>query len=242
MAMDPAQRDIIRQTALAGVLRRCQLFDDLPESDLMAVAGACGVRALAKGEYLFREGEPAEGFYVIQSGVVNVHRLTPDGREQVICLFRPYESFAEATLVTIDAYPANAVATEPTQVIIVRRDEFRELIARRPELALRMLSSMSQHLKHLVQLLQDLKGRQIEARLAGWIMEHAPAADNADSPAVLELPVSKKVLAGQLGVTSETLSRTLARFRDEGSISVDGKRITLRDPERLRAWVAGPTG
>ena len=51
--------------------------------------------------------------------------------------------------------------------------------------------------------------------------------------------MSKKVLAGQLGVTSETLSRTLARFRDEGSIAVDGKRITLRDPERLRAWLAG---
>jgi CRP/FNR family transcriptional regulator len=239
MALDPAQRESIRQAALAGVLRRCQLFDDLPEADLMAVAGACTVRALAKGEYLFREGQPAEGFYVVQSGVVNVHRLTPDGREQVICFFRPYESFAEATLVTIDTYPANAVATEPAQVIVVRRQEFRDLIGRRPELALRMLSSMSQHLKHLVQLLQDLKGRQIEARLADWLLQHAPAAPCADAPAVLELPVSKKVLAGQLGVTSETLSRTLARFRDEGSIIVDGKRITLRDPARLRAWIAG---
>jgi len=239
MALDPSHRDTIRQAALAGVLRRCQLFEDLPEADLMAVAGACGVRALAKGEYLFREGEPAEGFYVIQSGVVSVHRITPDGREQVICFFRPYESFAEATLVTIDTYPANAVATEPTQVIVVRRSEFRDLIARRPELALRMLSSMSQHLKHLVQLLQDLKGRQIEARLADWILQHAPPCPARDEPAVLELPVSKKVLAGQLGVTSETLSRTLARFRDEGSIVVDGKRITLSDPARLRAWIAG---
>jgi len=239
MALDPSQRETIRQAALVGVLRRCQLFEDLPESDLMAIAGACGVRALAKGEYLFREGEKAEGFYVIQSGVVNVHRVTPDGREQVICLFRPFESFAEATLVTIDTYPANAVATEPTQVIVVRRAEFRDLIARRPELALRMLSSMSQHLKHLVQLLQDLKGRQIEARLADWILQHAPACPAHDAPAVLELPVSKKVLAGQLGVTSETLSRTLARFREEGSIIVDGKRITLRDPARLRAWIAG---
>ncbi|MBE2213737.1 MAG: Crp/Fnr family transcriptional regulator [Opitutaceae bacterium] len=239
MALDPAQRETIRQAALAGVLRRCQLFEDLPEPDLMAVASACTVRALAKGEYLFREGQPAEGFYVIQTGVVNVHRITPDGREQVICFFRPYESFAEATLVTIDTYPAHAVATEPSQVIVVRRQEFRDLIARRPELALRMLSSMSQHLKHLVQLLQNLKGRQIEARLADWLLEHAPACPAHDQEAVLELPVSKKVLAGQLGVTSETLSRTLARFRDEGSIVVDGKRITLRDPARLRAWVAG---
>lgn len=236
MPLDPAQRDAIRQAALAGVLRRCKLFEDLPEPDLMAVAGACVTRALSKGEFLFREGQPAEGFYVLQAGVINVHRITPDGREQVICLFRPYESFAEATLVTVDTYPASAVATESSQVIVVRRAEFRDLIARRPELALRMLSSMSQHLKHLVQLLQDLKGKQIEARLADWILRQSPAAA-AGCPTVLELPVSKKVLAGQLGVTSETLSRTLARFRDEGSIAVDGKRITIRDAARLRAWL-----
>ena len=112
MPLDAAQRENLRSVAIAGVLRRCKLFADLPEADLAAVGGACSVRGLGKGEYLFREGAPAEGFYVVQSGVINVHRLTPDGREQVICLFRAHESLAEATLVTVDAYPANAVATE----------------------------------------------------------------------------------------------------------------------------------
>ncbi len=241
MALDPIQHQNLRATAIIAVLRRCKLFADLPAPDLATVAGACGIRALAKGEFLFREGEPAEGFYVVQSGVINVHRLTPDGREQVICLFRTNESLAEATLVTVDAYPANAVATENSQVVVVRRREFRDLIFKKPELALRMLSSMSLHLKHLVQLLQDLKGRQIEARLADWILRQSPAAA-AGCPAVLELPVSKKVLAGQLGVTSETLSRTLAKLRDEGAIVVTGKRITVREAARLHAWVDGTAG
>jgi CRP/FNR family transcriptional regulator len=174
----------------------------------------------------------------VQSGVINVHRITPDGREQGICFFRANESLAEATLVTVDAYPASAVATESSQVIVVHRREFRELIFQKPELALRMLSSMSLHLKHLVQLLQDLKGRQSEARLADWIMRQSPAAA-AGCPAVLELPVSKKVLAGQLGFTSETLSRTLAKLRDEGTIAVNGKRITVCQASRLRAWADG---
>jgi CRP/FNR family transcriptional regulator len=238
MPLDAAQRESLRAAAIVGGLRRCKLFAELPGTELTAVAGACSVRGLAKGEYLFREGESADGFYVVQSGVINVHRVTPDGREQVICLFRAHESFAEATLVTQETYPANAIATEATQVIIVRRREFRELIFKKPELALRMLSSMSLHLKHLVQLLQDLKGRQIEARLADWILRQSPAA-SAGCPVVLELPVSKKVLAGQLGVTSETLSRTLGRFRDEGAIAVNGKNITIRDAGRLHAWVEG---
>jgi CRP/FNR family transcriptional regulator len=236
--LDAAQREGIRNAAIVAVLRRCKLFADLPEADLSAVARACAVRGLAKGEFLFREGQPAEGFYVVQSGVINVHRIAPDGREQGICFFRANESMAEATLVTVDTYPASAVATEPSQVLVVRRGEFRELISRKPELALRMLGSMSVHLKHLVQLLQDLKGRQIEARLADWVCRMSPAAA-AGCPAVLDLPVSKKVLAAQLGVTSETLSRTLARFRDEGTINVAGKRITVRDAARLRAWADG---
>lgn len=241
MPLDATQRDHLRAAAIAAALRRCKLFADLPEAELAAVAGACAIRGLAKGEYLFREGEPAEGFYVVQSGVINVHRLNADGREQVICFFRANESLAEATLVTVDAYPADAVATEPSQVIIVRRREFRDLIFKKPELALRMLSSMSLHLKHLVQLLQDLKGRQIEARLADWILQHLPAAA-AGQPAVLELPVSKKVIAGQLGVTSETLSRTLAKFRDQSILVVDGKRITVHDLAGLREWVDGTAG
>jgi CRP/FNR family transcriptional regulator, dissimilatory nitrate respiration regulator len=235
---DAAQREQLRRTAIAATLRRCKLFADLPETELAAVADACVPRGLAKGEYLFREGQPSEGFYVVQSGVINVHRTTPDGREQVISLFRANESLAEATLVTIDTYPASAVATEPSQVLLVRKREFRELIAHKPDLALRILGSMAIHLKHLVQLLQDIKGRQIEARLADWILRQSPAAQ-AGCPTVLELPVSKKVLAGQLGVTSETLSRTLARFRDEGSIAVNGKNITVRDAARLRAWADG---
>ena len=92
---------------------------------------------------------------------------------------------------------------------------------------------MSLHLKHLVQTLQDYKGRQIEGRLVDWLLRHLPAGAE-----VLELPVTKKNLAGQLGVTSETLSRTLARFRDEGLIRVDGPRIHFLDQAGLHAYLS----
>jgi CRP/FNR family transcriptional regulator len=238
MSAAPIDREALRRAAFAATLRRCRLFANLPEAEIAAVAAVCSLRGLAKGETLFREGEPAEGFYVVQSGVINVHRVGPDGREQVICLFRAGESFAETTLVTFETYPASAVAAEASQVLLVRKPGFRDLVSRKPELALRMLGSMSQHLKHVVQLLQDFRGRQFEARLAGWLLRHCPAAA-AGWPAVLELPVSKKVLAAQLGATSETLSRALARLRREGTISVEGRRITVHDGARLQAWSDG---
>jgi CRP/FNR family transcriptional regulator len=228
----------MRSVAITATLRQCRLFSDLSSEDVNEVAGSCAIRSLARGETLFREGTPAEGFYVVRSGAISVFRVTPDGREQIICVFHPGESFAEVTLATTESYPANAVAADASQVIFVRKDAFIALVRRKPELSLRMLASMSMHLKHLVQMLQGLKGRQIEARLAEWLLAQiAPCAPEA-SPTI-KLGVTKKILAGQLGVTSETLSRTLARLRDEHVIAVDGPRITLLDRTALEAFASG---
>ena len=230
MPAAPETLSALRRTALIATLRQSRMFADLSPENLDAVAEVCALKSLEKGEMLFREGDKAEGFYVLQSGAISVFTLTPDGREQIICVFRPPESFAEVTLATMEAYPANGVALENSKVILVQRAGFRDLIFRKPELSLHMLASMSLHLKHLVQTLQDYKGRQIESRLADWLIRHAPP-----NVASFELPVTKKNLAGQLGVTSETLSRTFARFRDEGLIRVEGPRVHLLNLPGLHA-------
>jgi CRP/FNR family transcriptional regulator len=238
MPADPEGVLSFRQAALAATLRRCRMFADLPSEDLRAVADGCATKALQKDEILFREGEKAEGFYVMQTGQVSIFRIGPDGRERIICVFRPPESFAEVAMATMETYPANAMALESSQVVLVRKAPFRDLVFRKPELALRMLASMSGHLKFLVQSLQDIKGRQIESRLADWFLRQSPAAA-AGCPAVFVLPVAKKVLAGQLGVAVETLSRTFARFREEGVIRVGGSKIFILDCARLRAYADG---
>lgn len=235
--MQPAPGSLgsLRQTAISATLRQSRLFSSLGPADLAQVAEGCSLRGLQRGEMLFREGEKSEGFYVMQTGSVSIYKVTPDGREQIICVFRPPESFAEVTLATVENYPANGMALEPSQVIVVNKARFRDLIRRQPELSLHMLGSMSLHLKHLVQSLQDIKGRQIEHRLAEWLMQQSPAAA-LGCPVEIALPVSKKVLAGQLGVTSETLSRTFARFRAEGLIQVKGASIRILDGEKLAAY------
>ena len=86
--------------------------------------------------------------------------------------------------------------------------------------------------------MQGLKGRQIEHRLAEWLLRQSPSAVMG-CPVEIELTMTKKVLAGQLGVTSETLSRNLARFRSEKLIAVDGSRIRLIDPVGLRRYAGG---
>jgi len=225
----------MRQALICAALRESRLFGELSADEVREVAEISLLKRYPKGAYLFRRGQAADGFFVVQSGAVNVHRVSPGGREQVIHVFRPYDVFAEVVLATGDAYPADAAALEDTQVVLIRRDAFRDLIMRKPDLSLRMLASMSVHLKDLVQTLEDLKGRQIEGRLASWLLRQGQGKTGA-SPSRVRLETSKKVLAGQLGVTSETLSRAFAKFRDEGLINVAGPEVALLDRGGLERY------
>lgn len=238
MTRSPHGHESMRRAALVASLRQCRMFATVPPDDLDAMVDGCSLRNLARDETLFREGDRVEGFYILRSGAVSVYRVTPDGKEQIICVFRAPESFAEATLATFETYPANAVALEASQVIVVHRVAFRDLIRRNPDLSLHMLGSMSQHLKHLVQIIQDLKGRQVDTRLADWILRQSPAA-SAGCPAVVDLVMSKRVLAGQLGTSCETLSRLFARMSKKGILDVTGRRLTILDGVALRAMANG---
>lgn len=228
---DPQDLKSFKTNAIKHSLRQSSLFSKLDEDSLSAIVDACVTKQLDKGETLFHEGATAQGFYIVQSGGICLSRISPDGKEQVISVFNSFQCFAEATLTSLETYPANAIAIESSQVILVRKDRFRELIKDNPDLALTMLGSMSLHLKHLVQMIDDLKFRQIESRLANWLSKNA--RNNT-----IELPMSKKMLASQLGVTSETLSRAFARFRNENIITVDGKRIDITHPEALSKYLS----
>jgi CRP/FNR family transcriptional regulator len=221
-----------KKTAVVNTLRSCKLFAGLPPPDLEKVAAVTVVKSLEKGEYLFHEGEPSHGFYVVQRGAVNVHRVTATGKEQVIHVFRVGESFAEAALATPAGYPAEARAAEPSQVLLVQKTGILDLIQRQPELALRMLGSMSNHLRVLVNQLEDLTAKDVETRLANWLIQHCPDP-HAQQPARIELRMTKRMLAAELGTVSETLSRTLAKFREQKLIAVKGKVVTVVSPARL---------
>ncbi len=223
----------LRGAVLALTLRGSQLFSGLPENDVASIAALVRVKSLEKNGYLFREGEPAEGFYVVQRGAINVHRVNAAGKEQVIYVFRAGESLAEAALASPTGYPANARAVEASSVLLVPKTEFLALVAKRPDLAMRMLGSMSQHLRVLVGLLDDLTLKDVETRLANWLVKRCRLARSGGG--TIKLGGTKRALAAELGTTAETLSRTFARFREAGLIDVSGSSVTVKEPDGLTA-------
>ncbi len=222
-----------KTAALVNTLRSCQLFTGLPLPDLEQIAAVTGLKSLEKDEYLFHEGDAAIGFYIVQRGAVNVHRVNAAGKEQIIHVFRTGDSFAEVALASATGYPADARAIEPTQVLLVQKEGILALLKRQPELALRMLGSMSSHLRVLVGQLEDLTLKDVETRLANWLVKRCPKS-SGDKPVRIELTMTKRVLAAELGTVSETFSRTLAKLREQKLIAVKGRMVTVLAPDELR--------
>lgn len=212
-------------------LKSSQLFSGVAMEDLEQIASFSRLVVLSKGEYLFREGGVAQGFYIVQSGAINVHRVNAAGREQVINVFRAGESMAEASLASETGYPANARTVEPSTVLLIPKVPILDYISRRPDLAMRMLGSMSAHLRVLVGMLDDLTLKDVESRLLNWLIKSVQ--DSADG--VIHLSATKRVLAAELGTSSETLSRTLARLRDAGLIQVEARTISVPDCAALQS-------
>lgn len=215
-AMRPAD---LKLTGLVGTLRCCQLFSGLPPADLGTIVGFVQVLRLAKDEMLFHEGEASRGFYLVQAGALNVHRVNAAGKEQVIHVFRAGELLAEAALASPTGDPANARAVEPSTVLLLPKVPVLELIGRRPDLALRMPASMSAHLRVVVGALDDLTLKDVETRLLNWLVKQSRPARGG----VIPLPGTKRVLAAELGTSSETL-------RGQGLLTVAARSIAVQDP------------
>lgn len=220
--------------AIPEVLRRAPLFANLPPEDLRRVAEIATPCRYEKKAAIFREGERADGFYVVGEGRVKVFKLSEEGKEQVLHLIGPGQSFAEATLFEGGTFPAHAEALEVCDLVFLPKRPFTDLLEKNPRIALRMMASLSRWLKRMIDLVESIALRDVEARLVRYLSEElcgrgVPVRDGS----MLELEVGKSVLASRLGTVPETFSRTLKKLQDEGKIRVRGKQIRILRADAL---------
>lgn len=214
-------------------LRGARLFGDIAESDLGEIALCCRFKTIAKGQYLFRKDQPAFGFFLVHSGAIDLHRTDAKGRDVVLCVFRRGDTFAEGTLSAHIAYPADAMALERSKVLVIERAGFLRFLQGRPWMSMRILESMGLRMRFLVGQLEARRFPEAAGRLADWLARAAiPATVGPGYAVVLDRP--KKVLASELGLTPETLSRSFARLAARGLIRIRGATIFVPALSALR--------
>lgn len=222
--------------SMVETLRRTPLFANLPPDDLARVAGISSPRRCGKKESLFREGDRADGFFIVASGRIKVFKLSEEGKEQVLHVLEAGQSFAEATIFEGGHFPASAEALEASELVFIPKRLFIDLLEKTPRISLRMLGSMSKWLKRMTDLVESLALRDVETRLVFFVSEELKSRGvPLVNGAVLELEFSKNVLASRLGTVPETFSRTLKKLQEEGKIRVKGRQIRVLSADRLFA-------
>lgn len=213
-------------------LRAFPLFANLSEADAQRLAEGMQSRSFPARQRLFDAGEPARGFYLIKQGQVKIFRVSPEGNEQVLGVFGAGQTFAEAAVFLGGGYPASAETLETSQLLFLERETLLRIVRNDPDFALRLLGGLSMKLRHMVRLIDSLTLKDARGRVARYLAGLLPP-DGA-GPVTVDLPISKTLLARLLGVTGETLSRTLKGLTTEGIISSsDRGAVVVEDPRAL---------
>ncbi|MEE9442599.1 MAG: Crp/Fnr family transcriptional regulator [candidate division Zixibacteria bacterium] len=214
------------------------LFSGIDAEELKLVEETGVKIKAAKGTFLFFQGDPGKKFYLVLSGKIKVHKNSPDGKEQILLMASPGDTFGEAALFARKNYPANAEAIEDSTLMSFSRDKFLKLINEHPALAINMIARLSSLLHHLSRLVQQLSLEDISTRLAGYLLEFMPDYKPGEKPKIT-LAEKKMTLASILGTIPETLSRAFAKLTKIKVIEVSGQEITVNDPAQLEEIAAG---
>jgi CRP/FNR family transcriptional regulator len=216
-------------------IRKAPLFRGLEERFLASIENVAVKSRFEKGRSIFLEGAEAGGFYMVLSGQVKIFKLSGEGKEQIIHIYGPGDTFGEVPMFEGGSFPANAEAARGCELLYFPRRELLLLMKREPELAMNMLGEMARKLRGFTLQIENLTLKETPQRLAAYLLDVAER-QGADE---VELDMSKGHLAGLLGTAQETLSRVLRRMSESGLIEVRGRRILLTDKAGLEELESG---
>lgn len=212
------------------------LFQQLAPAELARLAEGCTLRRFARGEMVFRVGDPCEEFHVTVIGQVKLFALSPGGQEKVIELIGPGGTFAEALMFTGQPYIVSAQAVTDALVLSISKAAVLAEIERDPRFSLRMLAGVSRRLHGLVRDVESYALHSGAQRVIGYLLRDVADEANGETPVTVSLPVSKAMIASRLSLTPEYFSRVLHELEAQGLIEIDRRDIRIREPQRLAAY------
>jgi len=212
------------------------LFCRIDPLYLGAIRNFSILHKFAAGEAVFREGEPAAGFFVVLKGKIKVYKLSVSGAEKILHIISEGGSVAEAVLFRgIERYPAFAEALEDAELLYVPSKDFLDLMKRHFDLVLSVLASLSEKLRFFNTLIEDLSLKSASARLAKYLLDMAVSAGGD----CFELDTKKNDLARRLGIVPETFSRLIRRMSQQHILRVQKKQIRLLNRRKLERLSSG---
>ena len=218
-------------------LSQSDVFRSLDEAELVRLASACGQRTYGRGELVFLRGDPGDCMYVVAAGAVAVSLSSVGGRDVLLAVLGPHQSFGELALVDDGPRVATVTARTRSVLVVVPRRAAAEVMARQPAVVTALLVSLAALVRRLDEqacdaALLDLP-RRVEKHLAALARGRATAAEGPDGWVPVDVSLTQGDLARQIGGSRQQVNRVLMSLEAAGAITRHGHRIVAIRPQQL---------
>jgi len=207
-------------------LKDIPLFSQLSPKQLSEIGLIAFSKSYPKGSTIFSPYQRGEYFFILKKGKVKIFK-TFKGKEQIIRIFDKPTLFGEAASFTGENFPAWAEAIEESEVLLIPRKGLISLMKKDPEIGMRIMAVMAKRLIYLTGVIENLSLKNATAKVASYILSRAKEEGE-------EVYFSTNLAAMELGLTKETVSRTLTKLKEDGYIEKCGRsRIRVLNFEKL---------
>lgn len=221
-----------------NALRAIPLFHDFSDAQIEKVSEVVSMQRVGRHQFIVREGDPGETFYLIVEGSVAVCRLGSDGRETILSILKEGDFFGEMSILDSSLRSASIKSLTEVELGFIKRDDFLALLDNNPQIGRLLVIELSDRLRDANQLIAATTSQDIRSRLASLLLNLSENfGEPADNGIRISLRLTNQEMANMIGTTRETVNRTLNRFWDDRMIDMRTSHVVVVDQERLKALI-----
>jgi CRP-like cAMP-binding protein len=215
------------------LLKSTPYFSGLSTPELEAIKEHVFEEAAERNDMILLEEEPASAVYFVVSGVVKVFKTSVEGKEQVLCIVKPGESFNDVAVFDGGSNPASAIAMTPVVLYGITKADMETILREHPKMATNVIKILSEKVRYFVSLVEDFSFRNVTDRLAKLLLEYATDHAWSGEEAGHRPRLTQQDMAAMVGTAREVVGRSLKALEDEGAIKMDRHRIVVVNKKTL---------
>jgi CRP-like cAMP-binding protein len=215
------------------IVRQFSSVKALTKDELLRMADCKTSYTIKKGEPIFEEGESTNGVYCIKDGVCKMTKLSANGKDQIVKLVKPGELLGQRSMISEEPANLSAIALEDMEVCFVPKSEIMQFFNQNNQFSMYLMKTICGDLKEADDHMVSMAQKSVKERLAETLIYLEDNFGKNDDGS-LRIQLSREELAGMIGTATESCIRLLSELNKSGHISLEGKKISILDKNKLK--------